>query len=275
MRGWLVAATWLSSAVIAQAAPRLEVRGLAGQLTIIPEARPGIAVGFLKRSRQAPVRVRQSGDLTVIDGGLEHRIKGCPLIDGEHQVRVSGAGNLSPRDLPSLVVRAPQDVRVVAGDGVSGAIGRSESLDFENRGCGDWTIANVRGRLRLTQLGAGQLSVGAAGESNLNVAGGGRIAVRSVAGTLTAVSTGEGSVFVANVDGPVVGRIAGPGVIEVERGGAPEINVQVAGSGVVRFGGSAGAVIATVTGEGEVDVAQASGPVTRRIYGAGRIKVGP
>ena len=94
-------------------------------------------------------------------------------------------------------------------------------------------------------------------------------------GTLTAVSTGEGSVFVAEVDGPVVGRVAGSGVIEVKRGGAPEINVQVAGSGAVRFGGSAGAVIASVAGDGEVDVARVSGPVTRQIFGSGRIKVGP
>ncbi|HEY1880880.1 MAG TPA: hypothetical protein VGG68_13205 [Caulobacteraceae bacterium] len=275
MRGWLVAAAWLTSAALAQAAPRLEIRGLAGQVTIIPEARADIAVGFLGKSRQFPVKVRRSGDLTVIDGGMEHRIKGCPLIDGEHQVRVSGVGFLSLRELPNLVIRTPRNMWVVAGDGVSGVVGRTESLDLENRGCGDWTIANVRGRLRLTQLGAGQLSAGAAGESNLNVAGGGRIAVRQVAGILTAVSTGEGSVYVTEVDGPVVGRVAGSGVIEVTRGGAPEINVQVAGSGAVRFGGSAGAVIASVAGDGEVDVARASGPVTRRIFGPGRIKVGP
>ncbi len=275
MRGWLVAAAWLSSAVLAQAAPRLEIRGVAGQVTIVPEARSDIAVGFLKQSQRAPLRVRQSGDLTVVEGGLEHRIKGCPLIDGTHQVRVSGVGFLSPRDLPTLVIRTPPDVRVIAGDGVSGVVGRAESLELENRGCGDWTIANVRGHLRLTQLGAGRLTVGAAGESDLNVAGGGWIAVRAVTGTLTAVSTGEGSVFVAEVDGPVVGRVAGSGVIEVKRGGAPEINVQVAGSGAVRFGGSAGAVIASVAGDGEVDVARVSGPVTRRIFGSGRIKVGP
>lgn len=275
MRGWLFAAAWLSSAVLAQAAPRLEIRGVAGQVTIVPEARSDIAVGFLKQSQRAPLRVRQSGDLTVVEGGLEHRIKGCPLIDGMHQVRVSGVGFLSPRDLPTLVIRTPPDVRVIAGDGVSGVVGRAESLELENRGCGDWTIANVRGHLRLTQLGAGRLTVGAAGESDLNVAGGGWIAVRAVTGTLTAVSTGEGSVFVAEVDGPVVGRVAGSGVIEVKRGGAPEINVQVAGSGAVRFGGSAGAVIASVAGDGEVDVARVSGPVTRRIFGSGRIKVGP
>ncbi|HEY1561692.1 MAG TPA: hypothetical protein VGF71_12500 [Caulobacteraceae bacterium] len=275
MRGWLVAAAWLSSAVVAQAAARLEIRGGAAQVTIIPEARSDIAVSFLNQSQKAPLRVRRSGDLTVIEGSLEHRIKGCPLIDGVHHVRVSGVGFLLPRDLPSLVIRAPLDVKVIAGDGVSGVVGRAESLELENRGCGDWTIANVRGRLRLTQLGAGQLTVGAAGESDLNVAGGGRIAVRSVAGTLTAVSTGEGSVFVAEVDGPVVGRVAGSGVIEVKRGGAPEINVQVAGSGAVRFGGSAGAVIASVAGDGEVDVARVSGPVTRRIFGSGRIRVGP
>ena len=275
MRGWLVAVAWLTSAALAQAAPRLEIRGFAGRVTIIPEARTDVAVGFLKNSLVAPVKVRRSGDLTVIEGGLENRIKGCPLIDGVHQVRVSGVGNLSPKELPNLLIRTPRNLRVVAGGGVSGVVGRTDSLELENRGCGNWTIANVRGRLRLTQVGAGQLSVGAAGESDLNVAGGGRIAVRSVAGILTAVSTGEGSVSVAELDGPMVGRIAGSGLIDVKQGGAPEVNVQVAGSGAMRFGGSAGAVIATVTGEGEVDVAHASGPVTRRIYGAGQIRVGP
>lgn len=275
MRAWLAAAAWLASYAFAQATPRLAIRGFAGQVTIVPESRADIVIGVLKGSAQAPARVRRAGELTVIDGGLEHRIKGCPLVDGESRVRVSGLGTLSLRNLPSLVVRTPLDVRVVAGDGVRGVIGRSASLDLENRGCGAWTVANVRGRARLSQIGSGEIKAGAAGASDLNVAGGGAIAVRSVEGTLTAVSTGEGSIRIGAVDGPVIARVAGSGDIQLDGGGAPELNAQIAGSGAVRFGGSAGPVTATVAGDGEVDVAHASGPVTRRIFGSGRIRVGP
>lgn len=274
MRAELVAAAWLLSCALAQAEPRLAIRGFAGQVTIIPEAREDISVGRLRGGKALPAMVRRQGDVTVIDGGLEHRIKGCPDIDGEPHVRVTGLGNLAYDELPSLVIRTPRDVRVTSGDGVKGVIGRSETLDLANRGCGGWTIANVRDRARLSQIGSGELKAGGAGVSDLSVAGGGEIDLKSVVGTLTAVSTGEGSIRVSMIDGPAIARVAGSGDILVDSGGAPELNAQVAGSGAIRFGGSAGAVTALVTGPGAIDVAHVSGPVTRRIFGPGHIRLG-
>ncbi|MGH7024408.1 MAG: GIN domain-containing protein [Caulobacteraceae bacterium] len=278
MRAWLTGglAAAMIAPTVAFGAPRLEIKAAAARVTIIPEARADIHVDIIQSRRALPLRLVRSGGVTVVDGGLARRVRGCPrLADGTLGVRVRGLGNLSPAELPRLVVRTPLDARVTVGDGVSGDVDRAASLEFENRGCGDWTIANVRGRLRLDQLGSGTAKTGRAGQAVLNVAGGGEIEMGPVGGPVTAISTGEGTIVVASVDGPVIARVAGSGGIEIAGGRASELNAQVAGSGSILFDGEAGAVAANVMGPGVVRVARALGPVSRRVFGAGRVQIGP
>ncbi|HEY5289251.1 MAG TPA: hypothetical protein VIJ59_04390 [Caulobacteraceae bacterium] len=277
MRAWLVGylAATLAPA-IANGATRLEIRHAAAHVTIIPEARRDILVGIVRSSRDLPIRVSRSGEATLVDGGLDRRVRGCPrLADGAFGVRVRGLGSVAAADVPRLVIRTPFDVQVSAGDGVSGELGRTASLVFENRGCGNWTIANVLGRLRLDQIGSGAVRVGRADAADLNVAGNGNIVTGPVAGPLTAVSSGEGTISVARVEGPLVARVAGSGAIEVKAGAAAQLNASIAGSGSIRFGGVAGGVSASVAGPGVISVRRATGRVSRRLFGAGRIVVGP
>ena len=273
LAGGLIAAT-SALGLSAHGAVRLEIRGAAAHVVVIPEARADIVVTVIKASRELPVRVSRAGGVTYIDGNVAHRVRGCPMLAGALGARIRGLGNVEAASLPSLVVRTPMEVRVVAGDAVSGAVGRAVSVDLENRGCGAWTLANVRGRLRFSQVGSGDDRVGRAGAADLNVAGGGSIAARSVIGALTAVSSGEGAIMVDSLVGPMIARVAGSGGVVVRTGSAPQANVSVAGSGAVRFGGEAGSVSASVTGSGHVSVARARGPVSRHVFGAGEVEVG-
>jgi hypothetical protein len=277
MRAWLagglIAAT-TAPGLVAEGAPRLEIRGAAAHVVIIPEPRSDIAVTVIRASRDLPIRILRAGEATIIEGNVAHRVKGCPMLGNEEGVRIRGLGNVEGARLPSLVIRTPSQVRVVAGDGVSGAVGRAASVELENRGCGDWTLANASGRVRVTQVGSGDDRMGRSGAADLSVDGEGSIAARAVAGRLTAVSSGEGAITTDSVDGALVVRVAGSGGVVVRGGRAAQVNVSVAGSGSVRFGGQAGAVNASVTGPGHISIARASGPVSRQVFGAGEIEVG-
>jgi len=278
MRAWFIGVAivgMISAASAAGAVARLEIRGAAAHVVIIPEARADIVVGVIRSNRILPLNVTRSGDVTTIDGGLGRRVRGCPRLDRGLGVRIRGLGNIPAADLPQLAIRTPMDVRVSAGEGVSGELGRAASLEFENRGCGGWIISNVRGRIRLDQIGSGAVRAGRAGAADLSVAGGGQIAIGPIAGSLTAVSSGEGTISVERVSGPVIARVGGSGGIDVVAGQAPQLNASIAGSGSIKFGGVAGSVTASVAGSGVVNVARAKGPVSRHVFGAGQIRVGP
>ena len=277
MRVWLVGAFVAGITAVGQdarGAPRLAIRDATAHVVIIPEARPDIQVAMLKSRRDLPIRITRAGEVTTIVGNVAHRVRGCGTPARGPGVRVRGIGAIAEADLPQIVVRTPLDVRVTASDAVSGAVGRAASVDFENRGCGDWTLANTRGRLRFSQIGSGDVRAGRTGEADLSVTGGGSIAVRQVSGALTAISSGEGGIMVDAADGPLIARVAGSGDVIVSGGRAAQLNVSVAGSGAVRFGGQAGRVSASVTGSGHVSIAHASGPVSRQVFGAGEIAVG-
>jgi hypothetical protein len=277
MRAWLAIGLTVALTAFglrAAAAPRLEIRAAAAHVVIIPEARNDIAVSVIRGSRPLPLRILRTGETTIVDGALAHRIRGCPMLGQEPGVRIRGLGNVDGSRLPSLVVRMPRDVRVVAGDAVSGSIGRAVNIDLINRGCGAWTVANASGRVRFTQVGSGENRIGRSGTADLNVDGDGSIAVRAVAGPLTAVSSGEGAITAESLGGQLVARVAGSGGVLVLSGRAPQVNLSVAGSGAVRFGGQAGAVNASVTGPGHISIAHATGPVSRQVFGAGEIDVG-
>jgi hypothetical protein len=252
----------------------VEIRGAAAEVVIVPEARGDIAVTLTRINRRLPLRVTRSGETTFIDGALGHRIRGCAMVGAGLGVRIRGMETVAPADLPALAIHTPMDVRVSAGEGVSGSVGRSASLRLQNRGCGRWTIANVRGRLDLDQIGSGEARVGQAGEADLNVAGGGAISTRAIHGALRAVSSGAGAIEVEAVRGPVILRIAGSGGIGVQGGLASQLNVSIAGSGAARFGGEARGLVAEVAGPGYVSVGRVSGPVSRKVFGAGEIHVG-
>jgi hypothetical protein len=267
-------AACLGACGAARAAPSLQIRGAAARVVVIPETRDDILVTVLEAKAPFPLKVTRFGEAVYIDGDVAHHVSGCPVVGGMAGVRIDGRGSFSAADLPRLAIRVPRNVQLTVGDGVSGAIGRTSSLDFATRGCGDWVIATVKGHLRLSDTGSGEVRTGAAGSADLSVAGSGSIAARDIHGDLTAISSGDGDISAASATGRVVVRIAGAGDVRILGGQARDLNISIAGSGSARYGGQAKGLSATVAGSGYVSVSQVSGPVKKQVFGAGEVQVG-
>jgi hypothetical protein len=256
------------------AAPSLQVRGAAARLTIIPEVRPDIAVSLTHADPRLPIRITRLGDRIFITGDVGHRVHGCRTATGGRGVAVWGRGTIPYDELPTVIIRAPSAVRLSAGEAVFGEIGRSASVDFTNQGCGDWTIADVQGRLRLNQAGAGGARTGSAGSSDLSVAGSGGISTGQIRGGLTAVSSGSGAILAASVFGSVDARVAGSGGVVLSGGSVTTMTVSIAGSGAVVLHGVAQSLRVSIAGSGDVTVDKVTGPVTKQVFGPGVVRVG-
>jgi hypothetical protein len=265
----------IAGAARARAAPAVEIRGAAVRVTIIPEARTDIAVSLVHAESRLPIRIRQQGDRLTILGDVAHRIHGCPGTAPRRSVAIWGLGAVTYDRLPQLTIRTPLAVRVTAGEAVFGDIGRAGSVDVTNQGCGDWTIADVAGRLRFNQAGSGAARAGGAGFGVLSVAATGGVSAGVMRTGLTAVSSGSGAITVAKVFGPVDARVAGSGGIDLGEGVVTTLNVSIAGSGAVRLRGTAGSLRASIAGSGDVTVAKVTGTVTRQVFGTGAVRIGP
>ena len=243
------------------------------RLVVVPERRKDIKVIVLATRASLPIRVRRLGARMTITGDVVRKVHGCGPA-ARPQVAIWGHGVTAYAALPLVVVRTPLEVKVIAGEAVFGTIGRSGSVELENLGCGSWTIANTRSRLRIEQAGSGSIRTGSAQIADLTVAGDGRIATGVVRGGLHAVSSGSGDVTVGQAFGPADLRVGGDGNVIVGGGSLGALTASIAGSGDVRVRAPAQSLAASVTGSGGVDVARVSGLVTRRLFGAGHIRVG-
>lgn len=264
----------LAGAAAAHATPSLDVRAAAARVVVIPEARSDVKVEVLVPNRALPLTVRTIGQRVIVDGGLHHRVRECSAMYGKPTVRIAGLGQVSYDNLPQLIARVPMDARVAAGGAVYGSIGRAESVELSNAGCGDWTLANVRGTLRINQAGSGDARAGNAGRLVVRVAGSGDVIAKNVVGPATVEIAGSGDVTAASVIGPLHASVAGSGDVRVDEGNAPEMVVHIAGSGDVRFGGTAGSLEASVAGSGGVNVGRVTGQVRKAVMGSGDVNIG-
>jgi hypothetical protein len=264
------------SAGLAQAEPQVLIRGAAARVAVVPQARRDIQVVVLQANPRLPLKIRRLGSRVQILGDVSRQVHNCGTSTTPDTISVRGRGLIPVSALPRLVIFTPLDVRLQAGDAVFGVMGRSASVDFTNLGCGHWVIANVRGRLRVDQAGAGETRTGGAASGDLAVAGSGHIRTHRLGHGLMAVSSGSGDIDVAEVaSGPVDARIAGTGNINIARGRVGAMTASIAGSGDVKMGGVAQTLKAEVTGTGDVLVAHVAGTVTRQTFGAGEVKTGP
>jgi hypothetical protein len=274
-RHWMIgalAATALAGPAIA--APSVEIRNAAARVVVIPEARSDVVAQLTVTNGALPLEVRQEGDRIIVDGGLSRRVEGCSSMFGKTTVRIRGLGQVAYDNLPQLVIRTPMDSKVFAGGAVFGSVGRADTLDLSNAGCGDWTVANVKGLLRINDAGSGDLRAGAAGELQVRVAGSGDIYAKEVAGPANIDIAGSGDVTAASVSGTLRVAVAGSGDVKISSGHATEMTARVAGSGDVRFGGTADSVSAIIAGSGDVDVGQVTGQVHKTVFGSGEVHVG-
>jgi hypothetical protein len=268
----LAAATLATGA--ASAAPSVEVKDAVARVTVIPENRPDIKIEVIQANPRLPLEVRTFAGRTVVDGGLRRSIRDCHGRGEGVMVRVRGVGDVSWRDLPQIVIHTPRDVDVDAGGAVWGSVGRSASLNLGNAGCGDWTVANVEGNLRISQAGSGDTRAGSAGSAKVRVAGSGDTVVGDIHGALNVDIAGSGDVTVASISGPLEVHVAGSGDVKVVSGRATNMAVAVMGSGNVNFGGSADTLKATIAGSGDVRARQVTGSVSKTVMGSGGVTIG-
>ena len=278
MRGLLACGAFAAAALMsgaAAAAPSVQIKDAVARVTVVPEDRADIKVEFLTRNPLLPLVVTGIGDKTVIDGGLTHnRVHNCMAFDGKATVGVRGVGKVDWKDMPQVVVRTPRHVRVGAGGAVFGTVGRSESLSLANAGCGDWTIANVRGGLEISEAGSGDVKTGSASSAEVRVAGSGGVTLGRIAGDLNANIAGSGDIHAASISGDLNARVAGSGDVHVDGGQARVMNASVAGSGDVAFGGVAQRLDAKVMGSGDVTAARVTGAVHKSVMGSGEVRTG-
>jgi hypothetical protein len=270
----LAAAAALSAVAGAASAASVEVKDAVARVTVIPENRPDIKVEFLSSNPRLPLQVRTLGDRTIVDGDLGHRIRNCRGSGERVAIEVRGVGEVAWRDIPQVVIRTPRDAKVETGGAVFGSVGRSASLELGNAGCGDWTVANVEGRLRLSQAGSGDTRAGAAGEAKIRVAGSGDVIMSDVRGPSEVEIAGSGDVTMGAISGPLEVRVAGSGDVKVAGGHASSMSVSIMGSGDVTFGGVADSLKARIAGSGDVHVREVRGPVSKMVMGSGGVSIG-
>uniref|UniRef100_B0T2B9 Putative auto-transporter adhesin head GIN domain-containing protein n=1 Tax=Caulobacter sp. (strain K31) TaxID=366602 RepID=B0T2B9_CAUSK len=278
MRALLLLATAtvaLGFAGAASADPSVKVKDAVARVVVIPEARTDVKVEFLTTNQSLPLEIRQNGSSTVIDGGLRmNRINGCNTVMGKTVVHVRGVGDVKWEDIPQVVVRVPLKAEIGAGGAVFGSVGRTDSLELSNAGCGDWTVANVKGKLDLSQAGSGDTKAGSAGSAEINIAGSGDVSTQEIGGDLEINIAGSGGVTAASVNGKLEANIAGSGDVTVSGGHSRSVEVSVMGSGDVNFDGVADNVEVSVAGSGDVRVARATGNVRKSVAGSGDVIIG-
>jgi hypothetical protein len=271
---WTIGALAAALAGPALAAPSVEIRNAAARVVVIPEARSDVKVEMVTTNASLPLTVREEGDRVIVDGGLSRRVEGCSAMFGKPTVHIRGLGQVAYDNLPQMLVRTPLQAKVFAGGAVFGVIGRSDEVDLSSAGCGDWTVANVKGLLRINDAGSGDVRAGSAGELQVRVAGSGDMFVKEVAGAANVDIAGSGDVSAVSISGPLHAAIAGSGDVKIGSGHATELTARIAGSGDVRFGGVADSVSAVIAGSGDVLVGQVSGPIHKTVFGSGEVRVG-
>jgi len=257
----------------AVAAP-VEVKDAVARVTVIPENRSDVKVEIVSANPRLPLEVRTFAGQTIVDGRLGHRIRDCRGRSEGVVVKVRDVGEIAWHEMPQIVIHTPRDVDVDAGGAVWGSVGRSASLKLGNAGCGDWTVANVEGAMRISQAGSGDTHAGSAGTAKIRVAGSGDTIVGDVRGGLDVDIAGSGDVTAASVAGPLDVHIAGSGDVKIAGGHATTMSVGVAGSGNVNFGGVADSLRARIAGSGDVRAKQVTGNVSKTVMGSGSVTIG-
>ncbi|WGM38805.1 DUF2807 domain-containing protein [Caulobacter sp. NIBR1757] len=255
--------------------PRVVIKNAVARVTVVPQDRADVQVVVKTHDPRLVLTVEKRGDRTIIDGDLKwNKIRNCRGTAETASADVRDVGTVQYKDMPEVIIYTPRDVDLGSSGAVWGYIGRANSVNFGNAGCGDWTIANVTGELDISQAGSGDVLAGDAGGLDLSVAGSGDIKLKAVTGKADISIAGSGNVIMGSLNGDLDVSIAGSGDIRIFAGRASNLDVSVAGSGDVRFAGEATKVDATFMGQGDLWVTKA-GSVDKTVMGQGAVHVGP
>ncbi|MBI1407966.1 MAG: hypothetical protein GC145_17765 [Caulobacter sp.] len=272
-----LAAAVITAAGAAQAAgPSVDIRNAVARVTVVPSDRADVEVVIRTPNAKLPLRIDRRGDRVIVNGDLKwNKIRNCRGAMEDASVDVRGVGRVSWDEMPQITIYTPRDVDIDVGGAVFGMIGRAESVELGNAGCGDWKVGNVTGKLAISQAGSGDVFAGSAGSLDLSVAGSGDTRVNAVGGGADVSIAGSGDVVLASIAGNLEVNIAGSGDVKILGGHAGKVEFNVAGSGDVRFNGEADSVDASVMGSGDLWITKVNGNVSKSVMGSGGIHVGP
>ena len=273
--GAMAAGVCVFAASGASAAPSVDIDHAVARVFVSPEPRSDIKVEILKANPSLPLHISTLFGHVRIDGGFAaRRTRDCHGPVTQPSVYVDGIGEVGADAMPRIVIHTPMDAHINAGGAVFGQIGRTNSLELTNAGCGEWRVGNVRGRLKVSVAGSGETRTGQAGAADLTAAGSGAIITREIAGPVTATNVGSGDIEIASVQGPFSARIAGSGHVRVAAGHASAMSASIAGSGDIALLGVADSLKASVLGSGDVRVSRVTGAISKAVVGSGRVRVG-
>ena len=254
--------------------PRVVIKNAVARVTVVPQDRTDVQVVVKTHDPRLVLTVEKKGVRTIIDGDLKwNKIRNCRGTAETASADVRDMGTIQYKDMPEVIIYTPRDVEVGSSGAVWGYIGRADSVNFSNAGCGDWTIANVSGKLDIAQAGSGDVLAGDVGGLDLSVAGSGDTKLKAVSGRADISIAGSGNVIMASLNGNLDVSIAGSGDIRIFGGKADSVDVSVAGSGDIRFAGEATKVDASFVGSGDLWVTKA-GSVDKSVMGSGAVHVG-
>ncbi|MEJ6790988.1 DUF2807 domain-containing protein [Brevundimonas sp. BR2-1] len=264
-----IAAALAAGPVAAKDGPSARIEHAVARVVVIVEDRADIGVEIEQGTSGLPtVQVRRRGGDVIINGGLKGGLFGNSAIrncqsapDGARQpgegasVEVRRVGTVRLADAPLIVIRTPRAVEVDVNSGaVFGAVGRdASSIELNNGGCGDWTVANTEGTMSLSIMGSGDMRAGTSSRLEASIMGSGDIQAGATGG-LEANVMGSGDISAARVDGPVEANIMGSGDINIP-GTVTNIEANIMGSGDINVGGATGAVSQSVMGSGNIVIA--------------------
>lgn len=264
-----MAAALAAGSAAAMDGPSAKIEHAVARVVVIVEDRADIGVEIEQGTSGLPaVQVRRRGDDVIINGGLKGGLFGNSAIrncqsgpDGARQpgegasVEVRRVGTVRLADAPLIVIRTPRAVEVDVNNGaVFGAVGRdASSIELNNGGCGDWTVANTEGTMSLSIMGSGDMRAGTSSRLEANIMGSGDIQAGATGG-LEANVMGSGDISAARVDGPVEANIMGSGDINIP-GTVTSIEANIMGSGDITVGGATGSVTQSIMGSGNIVIA--------------------
>lgn len=254
----------------ASAHTEVELKNMAARVVVLPENRADVDLKVVYGKARVPViMVSTKGDTLVADGKLKNRHLNCKAGG----VDIGGLGMVASADLPTVYIKVPMDARVSAGGATYGTVGASHSLEFSEGGCGNWQLASVSGGAQVNIGGSGDVVLASSADAEVNIGGSGNFTATSV-NALEANIGGNGDIVVDKVNGPVSVNIGGSGNVKLNNGVAAKLEVNIAGSGDVRFGGEAKSLEVKIVGSGDVRVKTVSGNISKSVMGSGNVIVG-
>jgi len=255
------------------AGPAAQISGAAVRVMVAPEQRSDIKVEVVKQNGRLPLKVWTFAGRTHVDGGLGRRFRSCRLRSGAPGAVIDGLGEVGYDGLPLILLRTPLNARIFADAGAFGSTAGADSLEFSNAGCGLWRLGPVRGRLKVSQAGAGVARAAGAASTELYAVDAGSVFSGPIEGPVMAMNFGAGQIEVDSASDQLIARTAGAGVVHVLAGHVALLKAQVAGAGAVTFDGVADSLDASVVGSGAIEVGRVTGPIKKQVIGSGSVRV--